>query len=94
MNDTSEVPTVVNQRIGKTTKWNCASVRRVHDEELTLSSLGLAQEHYPIQLPGHGGQAVLERGGCFHCLETFQSFENQIKKAEERYLGAAVANRT
>jgi hypothetical protein len=77
MNDTSEVPTVVNQRIGKTTKWNCASVRRVHDEELTLSSLGLAQEHYPIQLPG-----------------TFQSFENQIKKAEERYLGAAVANRT
>jgi hypothetical protein len=71
MDGTSEVPTVVNQGVGKATKWNCTSVRRMRYEELTLSSLGLAQERYPIQLPGCGGQAVLERGGCFHYLETF-----------------------
>jgi hypothetical protein len=46
-------------------------------EELTPSSLGLAEERYPIQIPGHGDQAVLERGGCFRHLETFSSFEDK-----------------
>ena len=44
-----------------------------------LSSLGLAQGHYlvQVQVPGHGGQAVPERGGCFCYLETFKSFKDK-----------------
>jgi hypothetical protein len=71
MDGTSKVPTVMNQGVGKATRWNCMSVRRMHYGKLTLSSLGLAQERYLIQLPGSGGQAVLERGGYIRYLETF-----------------------
>jgi hypothetical protein len=71
MDGTSEVPTVVNQGVGKATEWSCTSARHMYYRELTLSSLGPTQEHCLIQRPGHGGPAVLERGGCFRYLETF-----------------------
>lgn len=95
MDGASEVSTMVNQRVGKTTKWKRMSARHVCYKELTLSSLGLAQEHHPIQLqaPGRGGQAVLGRGDCFRYFETSKGFEDK-NLGEEFDLGAAVANYT
>ena len=77
MNGTSEVPAMLNKGVRKMTKSNCTSIRCMHYEKLTPSSLGLAEEHYLIQIPRHRNQAVLEREGCFHYLETFQSFEDK-----------------
>ena len=68
MDGVSKVLTMLNQGVGNMTKWNGTSVRCMCYKRHTLYSLGLAKGHYLIQLPGHHGQVVLERGGLFLLL--------------------------